>query len=51
MVKSRIESIKVSGIQIVLYDAGSFPETLEMNNLPFSQIADRIAYVGILDDA
>ena len=48
LVKSGIEGVEVSGIQVILGNPQSFTETLEMNDLPLSQVPDGIAHIRIL---
>ena len=47
-VKCRIKGIKVSCIQIFLSDSEAFPETLEVNNFPFSQKLDGVSDIRII---
>lgn len=48
-VKFRIEGIEIFGIQMILYNAEPFTETLEMDDFPCAQEADGIAYFLVVD--
>ena len=50
-VKRRVEGVEVPEIQLILGDAQGLAETLEVHDFPFSQIADRITYIRVFDDA
>ena len=47
VIKSRVKGVEVSGIQIIVYDAGSLSKPLEMDNFTFSQITDRVTYIRV----
>ena len=48
LVECRIAGVEVFGIEIILSNAESFTETLEVNNFTLSQESDRIFDVGIV---
>ena len=47
-VESRIEGVKVFGIQFILHDTGRFAEALVVDDLPFPQKLDDIPDVRII---
>ena len=48
-VKFRIERVEVSGIQSVLNNSQALAESLEMNDFPGTQEADRVADFRVFD--
>ena len=48
LVKSGIEGVEVSGIQVILGNPQSFTETLEMHDFPFSQEAQWREHIGVI---
>ena len=49
LIKSWVKRVEVLGIQSILYVPQGFAETLEVDDLAFTQEADRIADFRILD--
>ena len=43
IIKSRVKSVKVFGIQMILYEPQAFTESLEVYDLPLPQEADGVA--------
>ena len=50
-IKARIHSIEILRIQPILRYAQSFTEPLIMHDLAFSQELERLAHVGVIDQA
>lgn len=46
-VKSRIKCIEVFGIQFILGDAKRFTESLEMDDFPYTEIADGVTDIRV----
>lgn len=49
-VEARVERVEIPAVKPVLKSAERFTETLEMDDFPFPQEADRVADVGIFYD-
>ena len=48
-VKGRVKGVEVAGVDLILGDADSLAEPLEMDQLPFPQEADGVLDVGVVD--
>lgn len=50
-VKSGVEGVEIFGVQLILHRAERFTEALEVDNFALPQKFDRVAHVGIVDQA